>query len=115
MQLRRIRARSSRRGAMLVSAVVVVMVAATLSVVMTTMASVANKSAETEKARVRAQYMAEGALTRRVAGAAPRICLAPLRYDLDDRRSRDMSLRRYESKRRRIPRGAWETARNVSC
>ena len=62
-----------------------------------------------------ATMYAEGALTRRVAAAAPRICLAPLRYDLDDRRSRDMSLRRYESKRRRIPRGAWEVKRNVSC
>ena len=60
--IRNLKGHRSRRGAMLLSAIFVVASAVMLSAFVTTMASVANEDAETHRARVRAQYLAEGAL-----------------------------------------------------
>ena len=58
---------------------------------------------------------AEGAVTKKVAAAGAVVCLAPLRFDIDDHRHPDMSLRRYEARRKRLPRSAWASATNLTC
>ncbi|MEX1023702.1 MAG: hypothetical protein WD226_01375 [Planctomycetota bacterium] len=58
------RSRHGRRGMMLLSAIVVVAATATLSVTLTMTASVANQRAETDRQRLRARFLAEGALEK---------------------------------------------------
>ena len=60
----RILPRASRRGVALFSAVLLVGMAMAASMLMTRMASTSNTAAETRRQRVRAQYLAEGAVNQ---------------------------------------------------
>lgn len=50
----------------------------------------------------------EGYVTKNIAAASAEVCLAPLRFDIDDRD-------RPEGRHRHIPVGAWTAPRNLTC